>query len=103
MEKHDIERRERVSAARWASRNEWLHRYLDSQGYINYEDTWSDNRTIGIHRLLAISEFGIEAVKDKVVHHKNRIPWDNRPDNIEIMTTEEHSCHHQEQGHLGPK
>lgn len=49
---------------------------------------------IFVHRLLAVSEYGIEAVKDNVVHHKNKIPWDNRPENIEVMSNEEHMSHH---------
>ena len=47
-----------------------------------------------IHRLLAVSEYGIESVKGKDVHHKNNIPWDNRPENIELMTKEKHGRHH---------
>lgn len=47
-----------------------------------------------IHKLIAVSEFGFEAVKDMVVHHKNGVPWDNRPSNLELMTHAEHSSHH---------
>lgn len=51
---------------------------------------------ISIHRLLAIAEHGIEEVKDKHVHHKNKIPWDNRPDNIEVMKPTQHHKNHVE-------
>ena len=55
----------------------------------------SDKRRVfPVHRLLAIAEYGIEAVKGKVVHHKNEVPWDNRVENIELMTKEEHVSHH---------
>ena len=47
-----------------------------------------------VHRLLAVSEYGADAVDGMHVHHKNKIPWDNRPENIELMTPEEHSRHH---------
>jgi len=43
-----------------------------------------------VHRLLAVSEYGFDAVKNKEVHHKNGIKWDNRPENIELLTVEEH-------------
>jgi hypothetical protein len=47
-----------------------------------------------VHRLQAVAEWGIDAVKEKVVHHKNEIPWDNRVENLEIMTKEDHVSHH---------
>lgn len=50
--------------------------------------------SVRVHRLLAVAEYGFEAVCGKVVHHKNRIPWDNRPDNIEVMRRAEHGLHH---------
>lgn len=49
---------------------------------------------VRVHRLVAVSEYGFEAVSDSIVHHKNSIPWDNRPSNLEIMTHEEHAAHH---------
>ena len=49
-----------------------------------------------IHRLLAVSEYGYDEVCDNVVHHKNGIKWDNRPDNIEVMTRSDHSKLHAE-------
>lgn len=47
-----------------------------------------------LHRLLAVSEHGFDRVKDNVVHHTNHIPWDNRPDNIELMQFGKHSSLH---------
>lgn len=51
-------------------------------------------KSIPVHRLLAVSEHGFDAVCGKVVHHKNEIPWDNRPENIEIMGESEHVSKH---------
>jgi transposase len=45
---------------------------------------------VRVHRLVAVAEHGIEAVKGKVVHHKNRIRFDNHPSNLELMEDEEH-------------
>jgi hypothetical protein len=46
------------------------------------------------HRLLMVAEHGFDAVSDNVVHHINEIQWDNRPDNLKILTDEEHKRHH---------
>ena len=48
------------------------------------------NRKVRIHRLVAVAEYGIDAVKDKDVHHKNGVRWDNRPDNLELLEPDEH-------------
>ena len=59
---------------------------------------WSYKGTMryyDIHRLVAIGEFGLEAVTGKVVHHKNGIPWDNRPSNLELIESQaEHARRH---------
>ena len=52
-------------------------------------------RMIFVHRLLAVSEFGFEAVRGMDVHHKNGVPWDNRPENIELLTASEHAHRHE--------
>lgn len=46
------------------------------------------------HRLLAVAEYGIEAVKGKVVHHENGHPLDNRAENIALMKKKEHDDLH---------
>lgn len=60
-------------------------------GYERWDTT---HHSVKVHRLLAVSEFGVEAVAGKVVHHRDHIPWDNRPANIELMDAAEHSKHH---------
>lgn len=47
-----------------------------------------------VHRLLAVAEYGVDAVDGMVVHHKNDIKWDNRPSNLELMTASQHNSHH---------
>lgn len=49
------------------------------------------------HRLLAVAEWGIDAVEDSIVHHKNGVKWDNRPENIELMNQSEHAALHGEE------
>lgn len=51
-------------------------------------------RSMKVHRLLAVAEFGVEAVKGNVVHHKNGIKWDNRSGNIEPMGERKHLQEH---------
>lgn len=49
------------------------------------------------HRLIAVAEYGFDEVADKVVHHKKNIPWDNRPDNLELMDQSAHVREHLEE------
>jgi len=60
----------------------------------------ADNKTdvVKIHQLVAIAE---GADPEKIFsngayqcHHKNKIPWDNRPENIEVLSQEEHDKLH---------
>ena len=69
-----------------------------SEGYERIEtDYRSERYIVHIHRLLAVAEYGFDAVANKHVHHKNGLRWDNRPDNIELLTAEEHSRLHFEE------
>lgn len=48
-----------------------------------------------LHRLVAVAKYGFDEVAGDVVHHKNGIPWDNRLENLELMSNSEHaSLHH---------
>ena len=65
------------------------------RGYARFRVTvGGDEKSVKIHRLLAVAKYGFDKVKNKVVHHKNRIKWDNRYENIELMTHSAHSTHH---------
>lgn len=68
---------------------------ITNRGYEEAVSMTEDGvRSMYIHRLVAIAEYGAEAVKDKIVHHRNGIPWDNRPENLKLMTQSEHATVH---------
>ena len=56
----------------------------------------TNKKQASMHRLLAVAEYGIDAVEGMCVHHKNEVKWDNRPENIELMTRSDHMKHHNE-------
>lgn len=69
--------------------------YLCNKGYYRVDCQCNgDKYTLLIHRLVAVAEFGYDAVVGKDVHHKNGITWDNRPENLELVTREEHTRKH---------
>lgn len=82
MERLGIERRDQLTNPS-VQTNTYGHEYTSSQ---------SEN--VYIHRLLAVAEYGIERVKGNDVHHINGVPWDNRPENIEVVSREEHNQKH---------
>lgn len=46
------------------------------------------------YRLVMESVLGRYLRLDEVVHHKNGIPWDDRPENLEVMKQSEHALGH---------
>lgn len=91
LDKHDIETRERSFRQNPGSFgvyvNNWGHVHIH-HGYKG--EQWS----VFVHRLIAVAEHGVDEVKDKHVHHKNGVPWDNRPGNIEPLSQMDHSAEH---------
>lgn len=99
LDKHSIETRSKSDGRkRRALKEPASHQFYDTGSGMTYE-RWmtkvdGEMKSMLVHRLLAIAEFGTGAVKDKHVHHKNGISWDNRPDNIEVLTQREHNEKH---------
>jgi hypothetical protein len=92
MQKFDIPRRD----AREAAPNRRRHpAVFTDRGYVicatNYRGTTD---SVGIHRLVMVAERGFDAVADKHVHHKNGVRWDNRPENLELLSRTEHAERH---------
>ena len=89
MKKHGIERRESGSSKDYvplcqnptSGRKEWQHKYD------------GERATVYVHQLLSIAE-GADPHKvfgrnGNVIKHKNGVPWDNRAENIELITRSE--------------
>jgi len=93
MDKHDIDRRERKDALLISGGAPSMT--VGSNGYENVTISQGGELSrVEIHRLVAIAEHGIDAVKDNHVHHKNEIPWDNRPNNLEVLSVKDHMEKH---------
>ena len=72
-------------------------RTCDINGYVGWSPKVNGNSyTVYVHRLLAVAEYGVEAVANNHVHHKNEIRWDNRPENIGLKSPRKHADHHQD-------
>lgn len=59
--------------------------------------------TVLVHRLLATLQVDeLDELEGKHVHHQSGIPWDNRLENLEVVSPEEHSNIHRksEEGEL---
>jgi predicted DNA-binding transcriptional regulator YafY len=69
-----------------------------NDGYLTWKpNVRGESYSVRVHRLVAVAEYGYEAVKSNVVHHKNRHKSDNRPENLELMTQAEHNREHAEE------
>jgi len=88
MQNFGIERRNAIEAKNL--KGEPINHYYHN----GYEKVRGDSKEVRIHRLIMVSEHGVEAVEGMEVHHKNEVRWDNRPENLELMTTSEHISHH---------
>lgn len=103
MEKHNIERRSQGEARELkdqsgrnnSSWQEWATYSMGPRGYPRWSGTYEGERyEIRVHRLVAVAEYGFEEVCESVVHHKNQITWDNRPENLETMNPAAHGRSH---------
>lgn len=92
LKKHDIQRRDTQEAmqARFS-----LSIKTRNDGYERLQHQYkNDKYEILHHRLVAVAEYGISAVSDMSVHHENGIEWDNRPENLTVLSDSDHRVEH---------
>jgi len=95
LHKHGVETRDRQEAARRAILKKAPKQHTTRRGYEYVASKINDERDhIRIHRLIAVAEYGFDVVAENIIHHKNGIPWDNRPENLEPMSVAEHTRLH---------
>ncbi len=63
--------------------------YIDKKGYKRFKDSGKL-----VHRHVMERKLGFRLRKDVIVHHINGIKTDNRFENLQLMTKEEHFKHH---------
>lgn len=83
LHKYDIETRDRSVAG--------TPRHSFENGY---EYIRSSNDAVRVHRLVAVAEWGFDAVADRDIHHINGVKWDNRPANLAVLNADEHRSLH---------
>lgn len=65
--------------------------YKCISGVTDYSKWWYE------HRIAYESANGIVLTSDQIVHHKNHIRTDNRIENLEVLSNEEHSRMHKKE------
>ena len=88
--------RHNISRDQGRPRKGFAGMFTDSHGY----EVWWDNingeaQIVKVHRLLAVAEFGFDAVAGKHVHHGPvEIPWATWGGNIQLKTPSDHISDH---------
>jgi len=87
MDKFEIDRR---SASQTLRRGPATYS-VNGDGYPTWQSSYDGrNDQVYIHRLLAVAEYGFDAVCGSAIHHRNGLKWDNRPSNIELLDQTDH-------------
>lgn len=89
MDVHDIETRMSNTQQPHAGFRTDVDGYEVWRTYVN-----GSHLRVRVHRLLAVAEYGLDAVAGNDIHHKNHVPWDNRSENIEPLGPSEHRRRH---------
>lgn len=97
IKKFGIERRSLQEGRKLFQSQKLPSYHQDGNGYMVWQTQYRKNRhQVFVHRLLAVAEYGFDAVKSNQVHHVNKFKFDNRPSNIEIHSPSGHQAQHRE-------
>jgi hypothetical protein len=69
-------------------------RYTAESGYEILQVEEERTHKVLVHRLIAAAEYGVDEIVGMDIHHKNQCKFDNRPENLEVLSSEEHSRWH---------
>lgn len=103
--RHEIETPTYAEAGQLARRVNRTAFRTTKDGYeISESRVGEETHRARIHRLVVVAEYGFDTVTGNVVHHRNEIPWDNRPRNLVPMSDSEHKQYHaQRRGEQPPE
>ena len=106
MEEFGIERRTLSKAQHNANPSAQFYTHPKGYELVASENADGNVGRCSVHQLVAIAN-GAEPArifdgKNTIVYHRNGIKWDNRPENLEVMTNSEHAKMHYEQGDTNP-
>lgn len=103
LRRHDIPTRDSQKIAIEARRVHRASFRTSERGYEYWRARCGEKtELVAVHRLLAVAEYGFDAVRDKHVHHGKEdghlpaceIPWANWPGNIQPLTPSQHKQYH---------
>ena len=81
----------------------WRRGYtISTEGYkhVLIDDPERTNRYEAEHRVVMAAVLGHPLTSDEVVHHINRIKTDNRPENLQVLSRQEHAALHAAENRL---
>lgn len=72
-----------------------MKEHINKDGYkVTYLTINGKTKTFSVHRLIASAQIGRELTKWQEVNHIDLNPQNNRPQNLEVLTNEQHHLLH---------